>query len=343
MAEAKKKTEKKDAIVPVPEHGLPASLINTMEDLHMFSQAVFKSQLIPGIKNPETAMVRILFGRELGLKEGMSLRKIHVTPKNDIIIETVALATIAMNQGVRWQILQKDTKGCKLRIYKIDGSIPEHIESFTMEDAKRARLAGKDNYVMYPEEMCYNRCLSKGLKVFDPRIGSGLYTKEEMEDVEPFGSKTQQQDEQSYIPEEVDEEIHDAEIIEEEDYEKAVDSAMEKTTDEKAQEQIVKKDPDDPDLAKKKELISQIKEHLKVLELEGKDFKLYLSEKQDKRTYVRKDIYGNLSMTCAPLEHIQFLRENLQKISRRYVEDRMKNMKPGERIGCFVVPEKIDA
>ena len=190
MATEKKETPKKDAIIPVDSKPL-AAMVNTMDDVYSLASAIFKSGAFQGIKNPETAIVRILLGRELGLQPMMSINKIHITEQKDVIIETIAMASSAMSQGVRWEILQKDAKGCKLRIYKTGGDIPDHVETFTMEDAVRADLAWKDNFKKYPEEMCYNRCLSKGLRVFDPRIGAGYYTKEEMAGVEKFGSQEQ--------------------------------------------------------------------------------------------------------------------------------------------------------
>jgi len=350
MDTSKKPPEKKDA-VSVVEHKMPSPLINTMEDLHLFSAAVFKSQMWAGIKNPETAMVRIQAGRELGLQPIMALNKIHVTPRGDIIIATSVLGAVAMDQGVRWQILQKDPKGCKLKIYRLDGSIPEHTETFTMEDAKRAKLADKDNYLMYPEEMCYNRCLSKGLRVFDPRIGAGFYTKEEMEDAESqrFGEQNQRQ--QTEIPEE--EEVLEGEIVEEEDYEEEMSKAMDREEDPPVQKADLQEEArselnESPEVAaKKKEDIEQIRKHLMVLELDKKrdekqTFKEWLVEKQKNKIFLRKNKFGHHSFHLGDAEAIDELNKNRQVIVTKYVEAQFKLMKPGERIGCFVVPQRRD-
>ena len=348
---------KKDAITKAPEHNLPSSLINSMEDLHIFSAAVYKSNMYAGIKNPETAMVRIQAGRELGLQPMMALNKIHVLPKGDIIIATQVLGAVAMAQGVRWQILQKDAKGCKLRIYMLDGSIPEYTESFMMEDAKRADLDQKDNYKMYPEEMCYNRCLSKGLRVFDPRIGSGFYTKEEMEDVDHFKPGKQEQAEEhiDLKGEDVQEdpEVVDAEVVdEEEDIEEAVEEAMEES-EEQPQQRAKKPEQQAPEVddspkftaeqKQKEEDIVEIKKHLEILKLDVPDFKKHLFAAQKTKKFVDENQHGHLSFHSGEADAIAFLRNNAQRFSRKYVEDRMKGMAPGEKIGCFIVPEKIDA
>ncbi len=350
---------KKDAITKAPEHNLPSSLINSMEDLHIFSAAVYKSNMYAGIKNPETAMVRIQAGRELGLQPMMALNKIHVLPKGDIVIAAAVLGAVAMSQGVRWQFLQNDTNACKLRIYKLDGSIPEHTASFTMEDAKRANLDWKDNYKMYPEEMLFNRCLSKGLRKFDPRIGAGFYTKEEMEDVDHFGP-----DKQGKVPEDQDqvgyeeEEVQDAEIVdEEEEIEEAVEEALaQPNLDEASKEtkQMLKKPEqqapevdDNPKFTaeqkQKEEDIVEIKKHLEILKLDVPDFKKHLFAAQKTKKFVDENQHGHLSFHSGEADAIAFLRNNAQRFSRRYVEDRMKGMEPGEKIGCFVKPESTDA
>ncbi len=58
-----------------------------------------------------------------------------------------------------------------------------YTETFTIEDAKRAGLAGKQNFIAYTETMLYYRCMSKGAKVYAPGSCLGLYTHEEMEEV----------------------------------------------------------------------------------------------------------------------------------------------------------------
>jgi hypothetical protein len=54
--------------------------------------------------------------------------------------------------------------------------------SFTMDDARRAGLAGKNTWKNYPDAMLRARCASKGIRMVCPMINFGVYTPEEVRD-----------------------------------------------------------------------------------------------------------------------------------------------------------------
>lgn len=53
---------------------------------------------------------------------------------------------------------------------------------FTMEEAKRAQLAGKQNYQKNPAEMLRARLISKAIRMLAPEVCTGVYTPEETAD-----------------------------------------------------------------------------------------------------------------------------------------------------------------
>lgn len=53
---------------------------------------------------------------------------------------------------------------------------------FTIEDAKKAELAGKDTWKKYPDAMLRARCISKAIRMVAPMVNSGIYTPEEVGD-----------------------------------------------------------------------------------------------------------------------------------------------------------------
>ena len=60
--------------------------------------------------------------------------------------------------------------------WKVEGEA-----SFAEADAKRAGLAGKDNYVGYPSDMYFNRALARAQRRYAPDVFSQpVYTPEEM-------------------------------------------------------------------------------------------------------------------------------------------------------------------
>lgn len=164
----------------------PGMIIRTAQDLAIVSRYIAESGFFPELTKIAQAAVVVQAGSELGVQPVMSGQLIHPIKTNagiKLVVEAKLLASIAMDNGVRWKIHKKDTLGCTLEFYSItDKTIPNHTETFTMEDAKRAELDQKNNYLWYPEEMCYNRCMDKGLRVFDPRIATGFYTMEQAVD-----------------------------------------------------------------------------------------------------------------------------------------------------------------
>jgi hypothetical protein len=52
-----------------------------------------------------------------------------------------------------------------------------------MDRAKRAGLAGKDNWKSYPRAMLRSRCVSEGIRTVFPGATSGVYTPEEVRDM----------------------------------------------------------------------------------------------------------------------------------------------------------------
>lgn len=164
------------------------SIIKTTQDLAIMGRYMSESGFFPELDAVAKACMVIEKGRELGILPVSSGQVIHPIRTQDgmkLAIEAKLYGAIAMNAGVRWKAIKKDKEGCILEFWSIvDKTIPVHTETFTLEDAARAGLSEKKNWVWYPEEMCYNRCLIKGLRYFDPRICMGLYSVEEVNDFE---------------------------------------------------------------------------------------------------------------------------------------------------------------
>lgn len=332
MPAANKKEKKKEAIekvdsiaavVKAPKRG---ALSTTMEDLHLMSQAVFKSGYFPEIKSAAQGFLRMKVGMELGLPEMASLRAIHyLEEQRDFVIETSVLAAMAMEKGIRWKKItppEKRKTECELEIYKPGSDeLPIRVK-FTEEDAKRAGLLHKKNWQMYPERMFFKRALKFGLNEFDPRLDMGYYTREELEDVVPFSEK--------------EEDIQDAEVIEE-------DKAEDETKEDQGQTEREPGQDDERDEVQSEEGAT-IDSKVKIFESQisaikeyfdgygngiARDLKSFLFDNQTDRIFVAKNEHQKLSLHCGKMEDIDFLYENREKFWKFYIEDREKVAKAG--------------
>ena len=123
--------------------------------------------------DPADIAMRIRFGRDLGLTEFQAARGIYFINGVPAMMGTV-IELLMRRHGYGWQFVQRDTKGCILRLTKggvvvMDGDKPA-IASFNEEDAKRMKKDKKDTYMEDPESMYYWRALGRLQKFYCPEV-----------------------------------------------------------------------------------------------------------------------------------------------------------------------------
>lgn len=132
------------------------------------------------IGNPHALAAAIMTGLELGIGPMQALRSIHIV-KGKPVLDASLMLSLAIRAGVRPQWLEQTAERAKLRLTR-DGYEP-HVHEYSMEDAKRAGLAGKDNYKNSPAAMLRARCVSGAMRAFCPDVlGSAVYVDGEIGD-----------------------------------------------------------------------------------------------------------------------------------------------------------------
>ena len=127
----------------------------------------------------------ILYGDEVGLGPMQSLAKISVINGRPTL-EAEALRALVLKAGHDIWIEDSTITKCTVAGRRKDSDNVSRI-TWTMDDAKRANLAGKPNYRLYPREMLLARASAALCRaVFSDAIG-GLAATEEMED-DPAGT-----------------------------------------------------------------------------------------------------------------------------------------------------------
>jgi hypothetical protein len=140
-----------------------------------------KTHFLPkGVDTPEKAIAIMLKGRELGIPPMYALSNIAVINGKPTAGAELMLALIYRDHGddaVR--ITESTTSRCTVA-YRRRGWPDCETFSFTVEDAQRAGLLGKDNWQHYPAAMLRARCISAVARLAFPDTIGGLYTPEEM-------------------------------------------------------------------------------------------------------------------------------------------------------------------
>ena len=143
------------------------------------------------------AFVKIDLGESIGLSPAEAMTGIDLI-KGRVSISANIRAAKMKTAGYDWDILQLDEAGCRLRMkYKGRFIMREEIDeatgdvrmvpaivSFTLDDAKKAALAGKDNYKNYARNMFFARAITNAQRWYAPEIFSlNILSTEESEDL----------------------------------------------------------------------------------------------------------------------------------------------------------------
>ena len=190
------------------------------ESLWKLSQRISNTPFVPTAlrgKN-EAVLACVLYGAELGLGPMQSLNSIHVIEGRTAMSPELMRAMVARH-GHRIDVVENSATACEVKGIRSDTGSTATVR-WTMEDAKLAGLAGKNNWKTYPSAMLLARATSELCRIVFPDVIAGLsYTPEEVssiagvEYIEEVVEKPAAVIEQKV--EEIDDEIIEAEIVEE--------------------------------------------------------------------------------------------------------------------------------
>jgi hypothetical protein len=145
------------------------------------AQIALSSRYLPkAIATPEQAITIAMAGRELGLSPMTSFRSIHLI-EGKITMSADLMAGLALSRipGARLDVVHTDNGRSVVEAQR-PGSKPVTI-TFTIEDAQRAGLTGKDNWKKYPAAMLRARAIAGAARAAFPDVFLGVYTPDEIE------------------------------------------------------------------------------------------------------------------------------------------------------------------
>lgn len=132
---------------------------------------------------PEQAVFIIMAGKELGMGPMWSVQNLKIVEGHVSASAEGQLALIRKNcAGVKIEFLAREVTGCRLRAKRPNEEW--QLFEFSLEDAKRANLAHKPNWLKYPRAMLHARCISEMARAMFPDAIAGIssYTPDEIRD-----------------------------------------------------------------------------------------------------------------------------------------------------------------
>jgi hypothetical protein len=298
------------------------------EQLMNLSDVFSKAGLFPGIENQYQAAAVIQLGQEIDLPPMAALRNIYVISSkrgSTLCIKSEALLALAIKKGVRVEVLSKTNKGCRLKFSRKGQR--DHIEEFNEEQARRAGLLSKDNWMKHPTNMYLWRCVKNGLQVFDARLSLGLNTVEEMQD-EGIVDIIQPPTEEEKKTPEPEEKKKDQVTFTKSKEQPAAEA--EPVQEEKPPEPTDPPPPPEPESnieEKQKELIAEdIHEYLRGAGIDTKLFKKWLGEELQPTKPDREFVglkFNNWSFNEGKLDDLKLIKDNMEWAVEKFFESKM--------------------
>jgi hypothetical protein len=161
----------------------------SLEDAYRFANAICASGFAPrGMEKPEAVLVAIQLGAEIGLSPMAALQNTAVINGRPAIYGDAALALVR-GSGLlvsykEEEIGEAGSDGHGYRVTAVRQGEQTAVETFTVGDAKRAKLWGKSGpWTDYPKRMLRFRARGYVLRDLFGDVLKGLRTVEEARDI----------------------------------------------------------------------------------------------------------------------------------------------------------------
>lgn len=170
------------SLAPVPFVAPARSTFDLLPDAIALAAQVAGTEFVPaGLRDrPEAVVAAILYGAELGVTPMESLAEISVIEGRPAISAQL-MRRLVLQAGHELWAEEATTVRCTLCARRA-GSERVHKVTWTMDDAKKAGLAGRPNWTRYPREMLIARATASLCRTyFADELGAARYVPDELE------------------------------------------------------------------------------------------------------------------------------------------------------------------
>lgn len=163
------------------------NLLPSQNEFNMFQTIAKNAQvsgLYGGVGGEAKIFMILLAARELGISPMIALNGGIWNIQGKIEISARLMNAMIRRAGHTMQI-DSNAERCIIKGKRCDTG-EEHTETFTWSMAEKAGLAGGNVWKKYPEDMLYNRCMSRFARRFCPDVIGTAYVEGEIrEAIEP--------------------------------------------------------------------------------------------------------------------------------------------------------------
>jgi hypothetical protein len=150
----------------------------SLDDVEKLGKAMAASGFFKDARQAAQAVVKVLAGQELGIPPVAAMRGIHVVEGKLELSGTLTGALIKRHDWYDYRVVSSNEERCEIEFLQRKGVASQEFESigivvWTMEDARRAGLAGGANWKKYPRAMLFNRAMTEGARMHCPDVFDG--------------------------------------------------------------------------------------------------------------------------------------------------------------------------
>jgi hypothetical protein len=162
----------------------PRMAMGSLEDPKELGTMLAASGYFSDAREAAQAVVKVLAGAELGFGPIASMTGVYIVKGRVTLSANLMAAAIKRHPKYDYRVRDiSDTKAEVVFMERTaDGWTEAGSSEFTMDDARRAGLAGGENWKKYPRNMLLWRAMSNGAKFFCPDAfaGAPVYTPDEL-------------------------------------------------------------------------------------------------------------------------------------------------------------------
>jgi len=157
---------------------LPA--VHQGSDLEALGNLLASSGFFQDSRDAAQAAVKVLAGQELGFGPIAAMTGIYIVKGRVTLSANLMAAAIKRHPRYDYRVVELTDERAEIAFFQEGEQIG--TSEFSMDDAKRAGLAGGENYRKFPRNMLMWRALSNGAKFYCPDAFSGapVYTPDEL-------------------------------------------------------------------------------------------------------------------------------------------------------------------
>ncbi len=196
----------------------PVALARPVGDLDQawrLASALAQSSILPNDLRGKAGnvLVILMYGQELGLSPMQAIQGIYVVNGRPQMSGQLWLAKVR-EAGHAVKVSDHSERSCTVTITRGDtGEV--HSETFTWQDAERAKLAKKDIWQSYPKRMLMWRAVSHCATTICPEVAMGFGAEVPEDEPEPDESLARAVDARTEPNRPERDDVHEAEIVDE--------------------------------------------------------------------------------------------------------------------------------